>query len=142
MEKITVYEKSTCTTCRKVVKILQENGVNFEKVNYYIKPFTKKKLKSLLKKYSMENYSVIFNGTKNRNKIAEDLLKKLNMKPSELLRKDELPYSELDFKNNSYDENEIFQMMFENPDLVQRPIVEKGKIAIIARPAEKINEIF
>ena len=116
MEKITVYEKSTCTTCRKVVKILQENGVNFEKVNYYIKPFTKKKLKSLLKK--------------------------LNMKPSELLRKDELPYSELDFKNNSYDENEIFQMMFENPDLVQRPIVEKGKIAIIARPAEKINEIF
>ena len=33
MLKITVYEKPTCTTCRKVAKILIENGVDFEKVN-------------------------------------------------------------------------------------------------------------
>ena len=50
MQNITVYEKPTCTTCRKTIKMLNEMGVEFEKVNYYIKPFTKNKLKTLLKK--------------------------------------------------------------------------------------------
>lgn len=51
MNKITVYEKPTCTTCRKVAKALSEQGIDFEKVNYYIKPFSKSLLKSLLKKW-------------------------------------------------------------------------------------------
>jgi arsenate reductase len=116
MEKITVYEKPTCSTCRKVFKILTENGVDFEKVNYYIEPFSK----SLLKK----------------------LLKKMNMKPEELLRKNEVAYKELELANKKYTSDEILDLMIENPDLVQRPIVEKGDIAILARPAEKINELF
>ena len=57
MTKITVYEKPTCTTCRKVAKALTENGVDFEKVNYYVKPFSKAKLQSLLKKMKMEHYA-------------------------------------------------------------------------------------
>jgi arsenate reductase len=116
MEKITVYEKPTCTTCRKVSKILIENGVDFEKVNYYIEPFSR----ALLKK----------------------LLKKMNMKPEELLRKNEAAYKELDIANKKYSSDEILDLMIENPDLLQRPIVEKGNKAILARPAEKINELF
>jgi arsenate reductase len=61
MEKITIYEKLTCTTCRKAVKLRQANGYDFDRINYYVKPFTKNKLRTLLKK--------------------------MNMKPSELLRK-------------------------------------------------------
>jgi len=116
MEKITVYEKPTCTTCRKVSKILIENGVEFEKVNYYIKPFSKSKLKSLLKK--------------------------MGMKPEELLRKNEVAYKSLDIQNKSYSEDEILNLMIDNPDLVQRPIIEKGDRAVLARPPEKINELF
>jgi arsenate reductase-like glutaredoxin family protein len=33
-------------------------------------------------------------------------------------------------------------MMIKNPDLVQRPIVEKGNMAILARPPEMIRELF
>ncbi len=69
MQKITVYEKPTCTTCRNVSKILIENGVDFDKVNYYIKPFSKAKLKTLLKK--------------------------MDLTPVELLRKNETAYKEL-----------------------------------------------
>jgi arsenate reductase (glutaredoxin) len=116
MDKITVYEKPTCTTCRKVSKILIENGVDFEKVNYYIKPFTKNKLKILLQK--------------------------MNLKPSELLRKNEQAYKDLNFKTKNFSEEEILDLMIKNPDLVQRPIVEKGSKAILARPPEKINELF
>ena len=41
MPQITVYEKPTCTTCRKVAKALSENGVDFDKVNYYVEPLLK-----------------------------------------------------------------------------------------------------
>ena len=72
MSEITVYEKPTCTTCRKTNKLLLEKGIDFQKVNYYIKPFTKNKLKSLLKK--------------------------MKLKPSELLRKSKSAYKELKIK--------------------------------------------
>jgi arsenate reductase len=116
MKNITVYEKPTCTTCKKVAKALIENGVEFEKVNYYIEPFSKSKL--------------------------QKLLKKMNMKPSELLRKNDKAYKDLDLKNKNYSEEKILDLMIKNPDLVQRPIVEKGDKAILARPAEKIREMF
>jgi arsenate reductase (glutaredoxin) len=114
--KLTVYEKPTCTTCRKVSKILIEKGIDFEKVNYYIKPFSKSKLKSLLKK--------------------------MGMKPGELLRKNEMVYKEFDIKNQNYSEEEILNLMIENPDLVQRPILELGDKAVLGRPAEKIYDLF
>ena len=72
MKKVTVYEKPTCTTCRKTVKKLNEMGVEFDRINYYIKPFTKNKLKTLLKK--------------------------MDMKPSELLRKNDTNFDRFDIK--------------------------------------------
>ena len=116
MVKITVYEKPTCTTCRKVAKAFSEQGIDFEKVNYYIKPFSKSLLKSLLKK--------------------------MQMKPSDLLRKNESVYKKLKTKIEKLSEDEILGLMVKNPDLIQRPIVEKGKKAILARPPERINELF
>ena len=116
MQKITVYEKPTCTTCRKVAKELIDNGVDFEKVNYYVEPFSKTKLQSLLKK--------------------------MKMKPSEILRKNEKVYKDLKFREKNYTENQILDLMIKHFDLVQRPIVEKGSKAILARPPERIFELF
>ena len=116
VKKIIIYEKPTCTTCRKTVNILKEMGVDFEKVNYYIKPFSKSKLKSLLTK--------------------------LKMKPSELLRKNEDAYKNLKGKIENLSNDEIINLMIKDPALVQRPIVEIGDEAILARPAEKIKELF
>ncbi|MBL1214423.1 MAG: Spx/MgsR family RNA polymerase-binding regulatory protein [Ignavibacteriae bacterium] len=116
MNKVTVYEKPTCTTCRKTVKLLNEKGIEFEKINYYVKPFTKNKLKTLLKK--------------------------MDMKPSELLRKNDKAYKELDLKNKNLTETQLLDLMIENHDLVQRPIVEVGDKAVLARPVERIEELF
>ncbi|MFA7419587.1 MAG: ArsC/Spx/MgsR family protein [Melioribacteraceae bacterium] len=116
MKRITVYEKPTCTTCRNVSKILIEKGIDFAKVNYYIEPFSKTKLSSLLKK--------------------------MNMKPSELLRKNEEVYKSMKQQIANMSEGEILELMIENPDLVQRPIIEIGDKAILARPAEEIHKLF
>lgn len=114
MKKITIYEKPTCTTCRKVNKIFEEKGIDFTKVNYYLKPFTEQKLNSLLKK--------------------------MNLKPSELLRKREKAAKAIDL--NLHSENKILELMLLNHDLIQRPIIEIGNKAILARPLEKIYELF
>jgi len=116
MQKITVYEKPTCTTCRKVAKALIDNGVDFEKVNYYVEAFSKTKLQALLKK--------------------------MKVKPSEILRKNERVYKDLKFREKNYTENQILDLMIKYPDLVQRPIVEKGSKVILARPPERIFELF
>lgn len=116
MSKIIVYEKPTCTTCRRVAKAFSDQGIDFQKVNYYIEPFSKPLLKSLLKK--------------------------MNMKPLELLRTKDNAYKKLKNKIEKLTDDEIIDLMIENPDLIQRPIVEKGNKAILARPPEKIKELF
>jgi len=116
MKKITVYEKPACTTCRKVAKALIEQGINFEKVNYYINPFPKTKLKSLLKK--------------------------MKLKPAEVIRSKEKVYKELDVKHKNYSDEELIDLMIKYPDLIQRPIIEMGDKAILARPPERIKELF
>jgi arsenate reductase len=116
MPKLNVYEKPTCTTCRKMVKLLNEKGIEFERINYYIEPFSKNKLKTLLKK--------------------------MGLQPSELLRKNDKAYKELDFRNKAYSEAQIMDLMLKNHDLVQRPIVEYGDKAVLGRPVERVEELF
>lgn len=99
-EKITVYEKPTCTTCRKLNKLFAENGVDYKKVNYFIEPLTVEKLKDLLRKSNLSAFAVV--------------------------RKNEAEYKELKIADVT-DENALIKLIVENPNLLQRPIVEVGK---------------
>ena len=116
MPKITIYQKPTCTTCREVHKILEETGVDFNAVDYYIAPIGRDKLK--------------------------ELLVKMGMTVHDLLQKKEPIYKELKFDEKNYSESEILDLMSIYPDLIERPIAEKGDKAILARPAERIKEIL
>ena len=115
MEKIKIYHKPTCSKSRQGLKYLQEKGVEFEVVKYYDTPLTKNKLKTLLKK--------------------------MDIKPAELLRKKEKSYKEFDFKNKNYTNDQIIEFMIKDPSLMERPIIEKGDKAVVARPTERIDEV-
>lgn len=114
--KITVYQKPTCTTCRQVYNALKESGVDFDAVNYYIEPISEAKLK--------------------------ELVKKMGIKASELFRKKEEVYKTLQLGEREVPDEEAVRLMVKYPDLLQRPIVEKGARAILARPAERLKEIL
>ena len=116
MEKITVYQKPTCTTCRQVYAALKESGVDFNAVDYYLDPISKPKLK--------------------------ELLKKMEISAHELLRTKEDIYKTLKLSEKKLSEDELVNLMAKHPDLIQRPIVEKGARAILARPAERLKEIL
>src|SRR4051812_21982726 len=114
--KITVYQKLTCSTCRQVYKALKESGVDFDAVDYYVDPIPKDKLQSLLKK--------------------------MGMSARDLERRNEPVYKELELGERQLSESELIDLMVSHPDLIQRPIVEKGARAILARPAERLKEIL
>jgi arsenate reductase len=114
-EKLKIYIKPTCTTCRKAIKILNENGTDYETVNYFEKPLIKKEL--------------------------TELVRKLGIHPRELLRKNEKKYKELGLSKKDLTDAEIIDLLTKNPDLLQRPIVRKGNKVILARPAEEIMKI-
>jgi arsenate reductase len=116
MAEITVYQKPTCTTCREVYAALQKAGADFEAVNYFVDPIPKEKLR--------------------------ELLSKMGLPASALLRKNESVYKELRLAERNLSEDEILDLMVKHPELLQRPIVERGSKAVLARPAERLEEIF
>ena len=115
-DQITVYEKPTCTKCREMNRFLQDNGVDFSKVNYYIEPLSKEKL--------------------------EELLRKMKLTPRDILRTSEPIYRELGLGKGKFTDDEIVSLMVKNPDLIQRPIVERGKRAVLGRPTENVKVLL
>ena len=114
--KIIVYQKPTCTTCRQVYAALKESGVDFDTVDYYPDPIPKTKLR--------------------------DLLKKSGLKPRDLLRTKEDIYRKLKLAERNLTDDEIIDLMVKHPDLIQRPIVEKGSRAVLGRPVENVKELL
>lgn len=113
-EKITVYEKPTCTTCRNLSELFRANGIEFKRVNYFIDALTEKDLRALLEKANLEPFDVL--------RQKEPLAKELN------LTLESAP-------------DEIIKAIVENPNLLQRPIVEVGDRAVLARPVECALEL-
>ncbi len=70
-----------------------------------------------------------------------ELLKKANLEPSQVLRKREKIYKELNLAEET-DADKLIKLIVENPTLLERPIVEVGDKAALARPIEKALELI
>ena len=66
----------------------------------------------------------------------------MGIAPRELLRTGEAVYRELELGKREVSDDELIRLMAENPDLIQRPIVERGHRAVLARPAERLKEFL
>lgn len=97
-------------------RLLRESRVDFEKVNYYLAPLSKTKL--------------------------SELIRKMKIKPRNLLRTSEPIYRELGLAKGEFTDDEIISLMIEHPDLIQRPIVERGKRAVLGWPTENVKALL
>ena len=66
----------------------------------------------------------------------------MRMAPREPLRTKEEIYKKLRLGERDLSDDEIVDLMVKYPDLIQRPIVEKGTKAILARPPERLKELL
>jgi arsenate reductase len=111
---ITVYEKRTCTTCRKLAELLTERGIDFETVEYHVEPLSADEIRELLRKTGAP---------------ARDLLRMREEGAAKLAASDAT-------------DDEIVAAMAARPELLQRPIVVNGDRAVLARPVERALEIL
>lgn len=116
MPALTVYEKPTCTTCRKLHALLTERGVDFESVDYHVTGIEDAELR--------------------------ELLRKAEVGPREFLRAREPLVKELGLDDPEVSDEELIARMVEHPQLVQRPIVVRGERALLARPIERVLELL
>ena len=112
---IKIYHNSRCSKSRSGLGILQESGKPFETVKY------------------LEN-------TPNHEELKE-ILSLLNLKPINLVRKNEAIWKE-NYKSKDLTDSEIIDAMIANPKLIERPIVINGNKAVIGRPPEIIKTIL
>jgi arsenate reductase len=95
--------------------MLEEKGLEHEVIDYMNNPLTEDQL--------------------------ENLLDKLEMSPEDLVRVKEADWKE-NFKGKELDDAEVILAMIEYPKLMERPIIETDEKAVLARPAEKMEEIL
>lgn len=115
MQNIQIWHNPKCSKSRNAMTLLEEKGINADVVKYLESTPTKEQL--------------------------TEVLKKLKMSAKELLRTGEDVYKELNLKDES-DEEKLINIMVENPILIERPIIIKGDIAVIARPIENLKELL
>ncbi len=71
-----------------------------------------------------------------------ELLRKINTRPRERSRKSESVYRELGLATAKHTDAELISLMVEHPDLMQRPIIERGDRAVLGRPTENVEELL
>jgi arsenate reductase (glutaredoxin) len=116
MDEITIYQKPTCSKCRETMEILRAKGIDFNSINYFIDPIPKGTIKTLLEK--------------------------LKLHPLDLFRKKEPKFKELGLHEGEFSEEQLIDILTEYPELIERPIVVKGDRAVVARPPERVHELF
>ena len=115
-DRVVVYEKRTCSKCRELAALLRERGVEFERVEFHVEGLSSEQLRSLLAKAGLS--------------------------PADVLRTREPLAGELGLDRDLPGDDELIELMAEHPVLVQRPIVERGERAVLARPVAKVLEIL
>ena len=116
MAQLTLYHNPNCSKSRGAKEILEAAGVGFELVEYLSAPLSAGELRGLLEK--------------------------LGIAPIELVRKDSR-FREIGLDESDYQSKEaVAVLLAAHPELMQRPVVVKGKKALIARPSELVQELL
>jgi arsenate reductase len=116
MPTLTVYEKPTCSTCRKLRVLLTDRGVDFEAIDYHLTGVEESELR--------------------------ELLRKLGSSPREILRMREPLVDDLGLGEPGVSDEKLIAQMVVHPALIQRPIVVCGDRALLARPIERALELL
>ena len=110
----TIYHNPKCSTSRKTLDLLRENGIEPEVVQYLKTPPTRAELVDMIAAAGIDVRTAV--------------------------RKRESLYAELGLADASDDE--LLDAMAAHPILIERPFVVTDKGARLARPIESVHEIL
>ena len=110
-----IYHNPRCRKSREGVEYLSSKGIDFEIIYYLKNPLSKEEIKLLLSK--------------------------LGISISDLIRKNEKIWKD-NYKNQELSIDQIIEIIFKEPKLMERPIIESYKRAVIGRPKENIDNLL
>jgi len=102
-----VFHKTTCITCKKTITEIEQMNKNIEKRDFFKEPLSETELKKIIKM--------------------------TGKKPSELLRKRDKIYKELDLENDKKTDSQIIKLMVKHPGLLLRPIIVTKNKAFVGK---------
>jgi arsenate reductase len=109
-----IYHNPRCSKSREALSLIQEQGLEPEVIEYLKTPPSASELKHLI-----------------------ELLK---LRPRDIMRTKDANFEALAL--NLDDDSAVIQALVEHPELIERPIVVQGSKAIVARPPERVRELF
>lgn len=108
MDQVTIYHNPRCSKSRQALTLLQENGI--------------------------EPHIVLYLETPPSAAELGGLLKMLDIRAEDLLRKGEGDFKEHIAPLGPMPEDELIALMIRYPKVIERPIICKGGRAVIGRP--------
>ncbi len=109
---VKVLHNNNCSKSRAILEYLDENGVPFEVIDFVQNPLSMLELRTVLKK--------------------------LGMGVHEIIRKNDPLFVE-QYSGKEMTDEEWMQVLIDNPQLMQRPILIKSSMAMIGRPIENVK---
>ena len=116
MAELTVYEKRTCTTCKNLATLLEERGIDFERVDYHVEPLTEAQIRELVRK---------------TGRPARDLF-----------RTSEPVYEEHHLADREPDADEAIALRAAHPELLWLLDAPETMGAVLGRPVERVLELL
>ncbi len=110
-----IYHNPRCRKSREGIKYLESKKINFEIIDY---------IKNKLSSEQIRN-----------------ILKKLQLKPIEIVRKNETIWKEK-YKGKDFTDDQLIRILSNEPKLIERPIIVSEKLGVIGRPAENIDRLL
>ena len=114
-EEVTVYFNPSCSKCRGARDILAEENVEATFVKYLDDAPSRDELERVMVLLGIDDPRLMM-------RTGEDVYRELGLADA--------------------DRDRLLDAMHEHPILIERPIVIKGDRAVIARPPEKLLELF
>lgn len=107
---------NSCTSCRKTESVLRESGVDYEKREYFKDRFTVDELRALLASVGM---------------TASDVISKRSR-----------VYKERNLEEANLSDDDILELMVEEPTLLRRPIVIRNGKAVVGHNEAKLRDLI
>lgn len=116
MTQIKIYHNPRCSKSRETLALINQHPVEVEIVDYLVNP-------------------------PSASELAE-ILKKLKLKPRDIMRSKETEYTDSGLNNPELSEAQQIQLMVAHPKVIERPLVVCGDQAVIGRPPENVLQLL
>lgn len=113
---VTIYHNPACGTSRNALALIRNAGIEPTIIEYLQSP-------------------------PDRATLA-DLLRRMHMRPRELLREKGTPFGELGLQSGHWTDEQLIEQMLAHPILINRPIVVTPWGVKLCRPSESVLDIL